>query len=196
MNKQTDLSNSLSFTKCLPQIPSGAVSNITKPTSTCDSPGPLSASSHQVCANSQRGATLQGLCTLPGSPTSPVTRVVQARLNLDDDVLLDWAEDTITAICERNTFRKWLLVRGFPLTPPETGLGSRGAALEAASQWGPNLARGTAVADDGGSLLVHIWVYIYMCIYTYIHTYIQARTGTALLETIKNDFGVRLETIH
>jgi hypothetical protein len=35
-----------------------------------------------------------------------------------------------------------------------------------------------------------------MCIYTYIHTYIQARTGTALLETIKNDFGVRLETIH
>jgi hypothetical protein len=118
MNKQTDLSNSLSFTKCLPQIPSGAVSNITKPTSTCDSPGPLSASSHQVCANSQRGATLQGLCTLPGSPTSPVTRVVQARLNLDDDVLLDWAEDTITAICERNTFRKWLLVRGLqsPIT--------------------------------------------------------------------------------
>ena len=84
----------------------------------------------------------------------------------------------------------------FPLTPPETGLGSRGAAREASSQWGPNLARGTAVADDGGSLLVHIWVYIYMCIYTYIHTYIQERTGTALLETIKNDFGLRLETIH
>ncbi len=58
-----------------------------KPTSTCDNPGPLSASSHQVCANSQRGATLEGLCALPGSPTSPVTRVVDERLNLDDDLM-------------------------------------------------------------------------------------------------------------
>jgi len=76
--------------KCLPQIPSGAFSNITKlyqPTSTCDNPGPLSASSRQVCANSQRGSTLEGLCALPGSPTSPVTHVVDDRLNLDDDLM-------------------------------------------------------------------------------------------------------------
>ena len=78
---------------CLPQIPSGAFSNIDKPTSTCDNLGPLS-SSHQVCANSQRGAMLEGLCALPGSPTSPLTRFVEERLHLDDDVLLDWAEDT------------------------------------------------------------------------------------------------------
>ena len=73
--------------KCFTQIPSGAFSNITKPTLTCDHPGPLYASSSQVCATSQRGATLEGLCALPGSPTSPVTRVVDERLNLDDDLM-------------------------------------------------------------------------------------------------------------
>jgi hypothetical protein len=67
--------------KCFMQMPSGAFSNITKLTSTCDNPGPLYASSNQVCATSQRSATLEGLCALPGSPTSPVTRVVDERLN-------------------------------------------------------------------------------------------------------------------
>jgi hypothetical protein len=53
---------SLTQSKCLMQIPSGAFSNIIKPTSTCGNMGPLYATSHQVCAASQRGVTLRGLC--------------------------------------------------------------------------------------------------------------------------------------
>jgi hypothetical protein len=53
-----------------------SLSDSTETTSTCGDTRALYATPTQLCATSQRSATLEGLCAPPGSPASPVTRVV------------------------------------------------------------------------------------------------------------------------
>jgi hypothetical protein len=79
-------------------------------TSTCGDTGVTYANPTQLCATPQRDATLEGLCALPGSPESPVTRVVDGHMlvekicdeeGLDDDQTevhqdLGWNDAAVT----------------------------------------------------------------------------------------------------
>ena len=76
----------------------------------CGNTGPLYATSNQLCAPLQHGATMKGLCALPGTPESPVTRVVDRQMlaekfcdeeGLDDDQTEDhqdpgWNDAAVT----------------------------------------------------------------------------------------------------
>ena len=46
----------------------------------CGNTGPLYATSNQLCAPLQHGATTEGLCAFHGSPESQVTRVVDEHM--------------------------------------------------------------------------------------------------------------------
>jgi hypothetical protein len=76
----------------------------------CGNTGPLYATSNQLCAPLQPGATTEGLCALHGSPESPATRVVDEHMlvekfcdeeGLDDDQTedhqeLEWVDAAVT----------------------------------------------------------------------------------------------------
>ncbi len=68
-------------------------SDITETTSTCGDTMTSYATPTQLCATSQCGATLEGLCAPPGSPESPFTRVVGRHMLLgkfcDEEALDD-----------------------------------------------------------------------------------------------------------
>jgi hypothetical protein len=77
------------------------LSDITETTSTCGDTRVIYATPTQLCATSQRSATLEGLCAPPGSPESSVTRVVGRHMllrkfcdkeALDDDQTEDHQE--------------------------------------------------------------------------------------------------------
>ena len=106
------------------QTPPGAYYNlplpdITETTSTCGDTRVIYATPIQLCATSKRSAPLEGLCAPPGSPESPVTRVVGRHMllgtfyfeeALDDDPTEDHQElgwndaavtfDTVTTIAQ------------------------------------------------------------------------------------------------
>jgi hypothetical protein len=69
------------------------LSDSTETTSTCGDTRAIYANPTQLCATSQRSATLEGLCAPPGSPASPVTRLVDRHMLLgkfcDEEALDD-----------------------------------------------------------------------------------------------------------